>query len=784
MPTENPETGIVLDALNAPQAEAVAHVDGPMIVFAGAGSGKTRVITYRIANLVASCGVPPYRILAVTFTNKAAGEMRERLQKILGPSVTRELWIGTFHAVCVRLIRRYHESIGIGQNFVIYDDSDQKALMKRVLNDLNLDERRIAPQKVLSRISREKQEARGPEDMSLDQWDDEIIQRCFKRYQQRLRDANAVDFSDLLLYVLRFLEREDDENAKQLRSRFSHVLVDEFQDVNLVQYRLVSAFSSTTNNICVVGDDDQSIYRWRGADIRMIRGFTRDYPDAVMVKLEQNYRSSQNVVGAALGVIRYASGRTPKELWTGNPEGEQVQVVHCANERDEAAFVVEAVKQHIAAGTSPREIAVFYRVHAQSRVLEEVMRNENVPYQIIGGTKFFDRAEVKDLMSYLRVIVNPQSDVDLLRIINKPPRKIGKTTIDKLVKMSAEEECSVFDAIVPLCASDRIKKGAKRALRAFDEMIQGFARAATTAGPRELAEDVMSSSGYAEWLTKQDSAEADARLDNLRELLGSIAEYEEDAAYAEETATLSEYLTRTSLQSDADTMEEVPRVPMMTVHAAKGLEFDVVCITGMEEKLFPLRGQEPGEEEELEEERRLAYVAITRARDHLYITHTNTRMIYGQVRYNTPARFLSEIPPKHQERQATVALRDLSRSYTLGSSAPSHREVIRSRAGGSVRTGAGRPSPFGAPSTQRPARMPQPPPRAAGERYIEQDDFIDDGDFDGFDTFTMRVGARVRHPKFGVGEVASIGAGSNPSIAVKFPGWGVKRIKLNFLRPA
>jgi DNA helicase-2/ATP-dependent DNA helicase PcrA len=601
-------------------------------------------------------------------------------------------------------------------------------------------------------------------------------------YQRRMRESNALDFSDLLLVVLRFLERENDDHAAQLRRRFSHVLVDEFQDVNLVQYRLVRGLSSTTNNICVVGDDDQSIYRWRGADIRMIRGFTRDYPDARLVKLEQNYRSSQNVVGAALGVIRYAMGRTPKELWTGNGEGEQVQVVHCANERDEAAFVVNTVKQHIAAGTSPREIAVFYRVHAQSRVLEEVMRNEDVPYQIVGGTKFFDRAEVKDLMAYLRVIVNPQSDVDLLRIINKPPRKIGKTTVDKLVKMAAEEECSVYDAIVPLCASSRLGKGAKRALRTFEEMIQGFIRAATTASPRDLAEDVLQDSGYADWLGKQDSAEADARLDNLRELLGSIAEYEEDAAYADETPTLTDYLTRISLQSDADTMEDVPRVPMMTVHAAKGLEFDVVCITGMEEKLFPLRGQEPGQEEELEEERRLAYVAITRARDHLYITHTNTRMIYGQVRYNTPARFLAEIPPKHQDRQVTSALRDMSRSYTLSGSAPSHRDMIRGRGG---------PRPFDRTTRQlddrgqRP-RMPESPPRAAGERYVERDehvDYDDAGDM-GFDTFNLRVGTSVRHPKFGVGQVTSIGAGSNPSIAVKFPGWGIKRIKLNFLQPA
>ncbi|MCA9622022.1 MAG: UvrD-helicase domain-containing protein, partial [Myxococcales bacterium] len=669
--------------------------------------------------------------------------------------------------------------------FVIYDDGDQKALMKRVFTDLKLDDRRVAPAKVLARISREKQEARGPEEMSIDGYMDEIAHRCFVAYQKRLRDSNAVDFSDLLLVVLQFLERKDDEQAAQLRARFSHILVDEFQDVNLVQYRLVRAFASGGDNICVVGDDDQSIYRWRGADIRNIRNFTRDYPRAKLVKLEQNYRSSQNVVGAALGVIRPARDRQPKDLWTGNDEGEPVAVVHCANERDEAAFVVDQVKRHIAAGVSPRDIAVFYRVHAQSRVLEDVMRSENVPYQIIGGTKFFDRAEVKDLMSYLRVVVNPQSDVDLLRIINKPPRKIGKKTIDALTETAAREGCSVFDAIVPVCASNLLNKGAKRALRLFEEMITEFGRAATTASPRELAEDIIHKSGYAEWLKTQDNAEADARIDNLGELLGSITEYEEDAAYAEETASVSDYLTRISLQADADNMKEVPRVPMMTIHAAKGLEFDVVCLTGLEERLFPLRGSEPGEEEELEEERRLAYVAITRARHHLYITHTNTRMIYGQVRYNTASRFLADIPPAHQKRGATRALADLSRSYTLGRSAPTHREMIR---GGRVATGSGR-SPWDdevAPrglGTRRPAS--EPPSRRSGERYVERDEHIDDDHAgEGFDTFNLRVGSQVRHSKFGVGTVTSMGAGSNPSLAVKFPGWGIKRIKLSFLRPA
>jgi len=681
MQAEPSEQTVELDALNPPQAEAVAHVDGPLIVFAGAGSGKTRVITHRIANLVAAHGVPPYRILAVTFTNKAAAEMRKRLERVLGTAITRELWIGTFHAVCVRLIRRYHEAIGVARNFVIYDDSDQKAVIKRVMADLDLDERRIAPQKLLGRIMREKQEARGPSEVEVNDYFDEIMSRCFGVYQERLRAANAVDFADLLLIVLKFVEKEEDESAQHLRARFSHVLVDEFQDVNLVQYRLVHTLSGAQQNICVVGDDDQSIYRWRGADVRNIRNFTRDYPDAKLVKLEQNYRSSRNVVGAALGVIRVAAVRQPKELWTSKEEGAPVRIVHTANERDEAAWVVEQVRACIAAGTSPQEIAIFYRVHAQSRVLEEVMRHENVPYQIIGGTKFFDRAEVKDVLAYLRVISNPKSDVDLLRIINKPPRKIGSKTIQRLNEVAKIERCSLYDAIVPLCGSDIVGKAAKRSLRAVNELLTSFMRAAVTASPRELTDDVLEATGYTAWLERQDSAEADARKDNINELLGSIAEYEDEMVYADETPSLSDYLTRISLLSDVDSIEEVPRVPMMTVHAAKGLEFDAVFMTGLEEGRFPLRGQQPGEEEELEEERRLAYVAITRARLFLSLTHTNTRMIYGQVRYNQPSRFLDNVPPRHQQRVASEALHELSRNFTQGRN-PTWREMIRGRAQG------------------------------------------------------------------------------------------------------
>ena len=768
-----------LPPLNQPQADAVAHVDGPLIVFAGAGSGKTRVITYRIANLVARHRLPPYAVLAVTFTNKAAGEMRHRLDDMLGPQLTRDLWIGTFHAVCVRLLRRHHEEAGLSANFVIYDDSDQKAVMKRILSDLAIDERRHAPASLLGRIHREKQEARGPEDFEADNYFDDVVLRCFTEYEKRMRQANACDFEDLLLHVLRIIEDPNSEAGSKLRRRYRYVLVDEFQDVNLVQYRLVRAFAGDHQNICVVGDDDQSIYRWRGADVRNIRGFTRDYPDAKLIKLEQNYRSTQNIVGAALGVIRLAADRQPKELWTANEPGEPVSVVHCSTERDEAAFVVDGVKKQIAAEVSPRQLAVFYRTHAQSRILEEVMRTEGVPYQIIGGTKFFDRAEVKNLLAYLRVISNPQSDVDLARIINVPPRKIGAKTIEKLTSIANEQRCCLYDGIVPLCASDRVGTAAKRSLRALDELFQCWMRAATTASPRELAEQVLLDSGYVRALELQDSAEADARLENLHELLGSISEYEEDCASAGEIPTLHEYLSRISLAADVDNMKDAPRVPMMTVHAAKGLEFHSVWLTGMEERLFPLRGQEPGEEDELHEERRLAYVAITRARIQLFITHTNTRLIYGQTRYNDASRFLAELPPQHHQRIASESLHAMSRDYTLRSSAKPWQRRDNLQA---YRQGA--------PSSRRRRPAVQPPAAASpsgydafepGERFVERDEHVDNDDFA---QPSLHVGGRVRHAKYGIGTIMAVRQGADPTVSVKFPGWPTKQIKLSFLTRA
>ncbi len=769
-----PEVDIADDALNPPQREAVAHAHGPMIVFAGAGSGKTRVITYRIANLVATHEIPPYRVLAVTFTNKAAGEMRERLQALLGEQITRELWIGTFHAVCVRLIRRYSDAIGISKRFTIYDDSDQKALMKRVMKELALDDKRVSPQQILARIGREKQEARGPDDFETNDWMDEIVHRCYVKYEEHLTQSNALDFSDLLLHVMRFAERKHDDSAEHLRNRFSHILVDEFQDTNLVQYRLVRALAGNDDNVCVVGDDDQSIYRWRGADIRNIRNFTKDYQGTKLVKLEQNYRSTKNVVGAALGVIGPAKGRIPKELWTANGNGAPVKIVHTANERDEAEYIVREVRQLVTDGLSAREIAVFYRVHAQSRVLEDAMRKHNVPYQIVGGTRFFDRAEIKDVLAYLRVVANPQSDVDLLRIINKPPRKIGNKTVAQLIATAQARNQPVYEALLETSA--KLAKGAQRALKAFFELMEKARKQAQTASVHELAGDLILDSGYVGWLQKQDNVEADSRVDNIQELVGSIKEYEDECANSDNPASLEDYLTRVTLVSVADTLEDVPRVPMMTVHAAKGLEFDTVFLTGLEEGLFPLRGQEPGQEQELEEERRLAYVAITRARKRLEITHTTTRMIYGQTRYNTASRFLADIPPRHQERTATDALHQLSHGFTRGQM-PAWRDIIRADTRGN------------APRMVRPVRTrPEPatattkPDYTAGERYVERDEFSDDFGSDEFDS-GVHVGMRVRHPSFGIGEVRNIGTGPDPAVTVSFER-GPKRIKLRFLKPA
>ncbi len=631
--------------LNEPQALAVAHAAGPLLVFAGAGSGKTRVITYRVANLLAEHRVPPYRILAVTFTNKAAGELKSRLAALAGEEMVRDLWVGTFHSVCARLLRRYHDEVGLDQRFVIYDDSDQKAVMQRVLKDMGIDERQLAPKLALSLIHREKREGRGPSDVDTTEGNTTgMLVEVYEHYQKAMATANAVDFEDLILHVMRIAENTHSAAGDELRRRFDHVLVDEFQDTNITQYRLVRALAARTQNLCVVGDDDQSIYRWRGADVRLIRGFRRDFAGATVVKLEQNYRSTGHIVAAALGVIEPASQREPKKLWTAADSGEPIRVRAVRDERDEASSVVRTIQTELARGTPASEIAVFYRIHAQSRVLEEALRTANLPYQIVGGMKFFERAEVKDLIAYLRLVDNPRSDADLMRVINVPTRGIGQKTVNRLLEIASFRSTSGYDAIDAALADSGLGTGAKKKLSAFRDLMETLRDAALGLGPHALAGRVLEETGYRQVLRDADTAEADARLENMEELLGSIHEYEEELSQSGETPTLGGYLERIALVSAVDTMQDAPKVSLMTVHSAKGLEFTTVCVTGMEEEMFPYRGMSGDEPEELDEERRLAYVAITRARERLFITHAAARTIFGQTRYQAPSRFLDDLP--------------------------------------------------------------------------------------------------------------------------------------------
>jgi DNA helicase-2/ATP-dependent DNA helicase PcrA len=770
--------------LNEPQAEAVAHINGPLLVFAGAGSGKTRVITYRVANMVAEHRVAPYRILAVTFTNKAAGEMRTRLSKIfvdalgedVGEGLAKDLWVGTFHATCAKLLRRYGASIGLPKDFVIYDTQDQKAVVTRVLKDLDYDEKRYPPRAVLGRIHKEKQEGRGPDEMSADDYFDEALVKIFTQYEAHLHKAGAVDFEDLILRTVKLLEDPKNEDALTIRRRFDYVLVDEFQDTNRMQYRLIRALAQDHHNLCVVGDDDQSIYRWRGADVRNIRGFKKDFPEARVVKLEQNYRSTKRIVAAALGVIASSRDREPKELWTDNEDGAAIEIVAARDEHDEAAFVTRFIMEARQEGTSLREMAVFYRIHAQSRVLEEALRIANVPYQIVGGTKFYERAEVKDALAYLRVLVNPRSDVDFLRIVNVPARGIGHTTIERMTTFANSRGKQLHDVLDMLDEAEDVPTAAKKKLAGLRELLVDFREYEKENLPSAVLDRILEKTGYRESLRNDDSAEADARLENLAELIGSMRDYESEMEAAGEKPSLSSFLERVSLHSDIDQMSDEGRVTLMTVHGAKGLEFERVVITGMEEEMFPYRGMEPGGEEELEEERRLAYVAITRARKHLALTHTSMRQIFGTTRWGRPSRFLADFPANSFLQKAT----------RNASSRPQERYVDRARESRDYQPlpawmSSGSQAPTPAWKSQAQQRAPQDQNRAAGERYVDREYFSDTAsDADG----ELRKGSRVLHTRFGEGEVRRVESAGEPAAVVFFPGWGEKKVLARFLRLA
>jgi DNA helicase-2/ATP-dependent DNA helicase PcrA len=732
-----------LGSLNSRQREAVVHEGGPLVVFAGAGSGKTRVITFRIAHLITTHDAAPWRILAVTFTNKAAGEMRERLLGLLGEQGA-AVQVGTFHATCARLLRRHGESFGLSKDFTIYDDQDQLALVKRVLRDLGLDEKRYQPKAMAGRINRAKQEVQGPADIETPDTYSEVVRRVYTTYEERLQQAHALDFGDLIYRTVRALE-SDESFREAVVGRFSHVLVDEFQDTNHAQFRLVQLLSEGHRNLCVVGDDDQSIYRWRGADRRNILDFRASFPDATLVKLEQNYRSTQRILRAANAVIVRNTDREPKELWTDNPEGDAILVVRTMDERDEARLVRRGVRELISQGHRLCDVAVFYRTHAQSRVIEESLRSANISYRIVGGMRFYDRAEVKDLLAYLRVMINPADDMSLLRIINTPSRGIGKTTVTRLLDLAAEQARTLSDLLDDELTLAQFGSAARKRLSAFAGLMSGLRDVAASGAPLgEIGAELVNQSGYAEMLKHDDTPEADARFQNIQELVASMDEFEREHT----ESTLADFLENVTLHTSAD--EEAggalagerstagDRVTLMTVHAAKGLEFPVVMVTGLEEQVFPFKGIDPWEDpEELEEERRLAYVAFTRAKQRLVLSFAAIRRIFGQQRVGIPSRFLTELPGEDIE--------------WIGARSSS----------------ASRPT------------APLEPSRDPTDSYVDYSEGSDLSDLEG-----LRRGAQVRHPKFGVGEVTEVMQGSPPRVSVHFPGWGTRKIIASYLEPA
>jgi DNA helicase II / ATP-dependent DNA helicase PcrA len=782
-----------LSSLNPPQREAVLHGAGPLVVFAGAGSGKTRVITYRIAHLVEG-GVPAERILAVTFTNKAAGELRARLMGLLRGAGTP--WVGTFHAICARLLRRHAEHVGLNPKFVIYDDTDQKALLTRILRDLDIDERRFTPREMGRFIEQQKQKLHLPDDVEVHDAVAEIGLRVYRAYDAHMLQASALDFNDLLMRMVLGL-RNSTALRHVLQQQWEHVLVDEFQDTNIAQLELTRVLCETHRNLFVVGDDDQSIYKWRGAERRNILDFRNSFADAKVVKLEQNYRSTAHILSAAMAIITRNEEREPKQLWTDNAPGEKVRVIKCGDERDEARAISETLHKLRDHGLKLSQMAVFYRTHAQSRVLEEEMRARNIAYRVIGGQRFYERSEVKDVLAYLRVIENPQDDVSLLRIINTPVRGIGKTTIDRVLDQAAQAGRSVWTTL-RAAAIDELPKAASLKLRAFVALIEGYAEQAKTLGPHAIAEHVLESTGYLSALRAEDSVEADGRIENVQELLASLREFENEA----ETPTLSQYLELITLQTNADETDNFEKLTLMTVHAAKGLEFPVVWVAGLEERLFPLsRGPNGLSHEDIEEERRLAYVALTRAEKRLFLSYARTRMLHGERMLGIPSPFLDELPEQHIARISRVDDSlfggNVPRS-TLGSvmsggpryeyDAPARsvqnanaypgRSSWSSGARVPARPGSTRPTPRRDTGTFLGAGGGRPvkPTRAPGESYVDRSD----GDASG----EIQPGMLVRHAKYGEGSVISVEYGKPIRVTVRFAGWGVKQIVSTYLEAA
>jgi DNA helicase-2/ATP-dependent DNA helicase PcrA len=733
----------LLHNLNPPQKEAVLHGEGPLLILAGAGSGKTRVIVHRIVYLIRERGVPPWQILAVTFTNKAAGEMRERVQQLLGGG---ELpLISTFHSACARILRREIRHLGYEGNFTIYDDKDAEKLLKEIITGLNLDEKRYPAKLFAAAIDECKNAGRCPEDLAGDDYFQEKLSRVYAAYQERLKKCNALDFGDLMLLTVRLFETVP-EVLERYREKFRWILVDEYQDTNPIQYRLIRLLAGERRNLCVVGDDDQSIYRWRGADIRNILDFEKDFPGVKVVKLEQNYRSTQTILTAAGTVVAENRGRKAKTLWTENPGGELIIYRKLESEREEARFVCRETERHLRRGGKLSDVAVFYRTNAQSRVVEDAMVADALPYHMVGGMRFYERLEIKDVLAYLKVLENPADEIALKRIINTPSRGIGHATVDKIAEQAARRGIPLFEALRQAAGGELLSAGPRGKIAGFVTLLESFRALVDTVPIAELASRIIEESGYAARLKDEQSDEARDRLDNLQELLAALEEF----ALTNAEDSLSAFLEQVALVSDLEQGEKgKASVTLMTLHAAKGLEFPVVFMIGMEERLFPhVRALD--DPAQMEEERRLCYVGMTRARERLYLCNARRRRVFGQDQCNSPSRFIADIP-----RHLLDVEEEIQPDFSFGNAG---REE-----------GAGSWQPATSPHNLAAVFATGSEPDFNEVQVVPEEQ---EG---------VCLGMRVRHGKFGVGTVRKIeGMGDAQKVIVWFNSVGPKKLLVRF----
>ena len=733
----------LMQGLNEPQRRAVACLQGPLLIVAGAGSGKTRVLTFRIANLLEH-GVPPYRILAITFTNKAAREMRERVDALIGDAA-QDVWLSTFHSFCARFLRMELEHYGrYAKNFVIYDAADSKGLIRECLKELNIDEKHTAPGAVQAHISDAKNRLLDVAAFTAQATDffAEQVAKIYALYQSKLQENNALDFDDLLMLTVELLTKNEELRAKY-QKKFQYILVDEYQDTNGAQYAITKLLAAEHRNICVVGDADQSIYGWRGADMRNIMNFEKDYPEATVILLEQNYRSTKNILAAANAVIENNLTRKKKELWTDNPTGDRITIYEGATEKNEASYIVREVERlHTMFHVKYGDIAVLYRTNAQSRNIEEAFYATGVPYAMVGSVRFYDRREIKDIIAYLRVIYNPRDTLSLLRIINVPRRGLGPTSIARMMETAEEYRISLFEVITDaqlLSMIPKLSAKVKLALEEFAAMVFTFMGQLGTRPIHEIVEDVIETSGYAAALEEEKKEDNRDRLENLREFISVAKNFDDGAAEGENG--LADFLAQIALISDVDQTEQSDgTVTLMTFHAAKGLEFPAVFMAGMEEGLFP-HSRTLLDDTEIEEERRTCYVGITRAERRLYLTYARQRTIYGRTEMSRPSRFLAEIPEELVEHKEA----DFFGGTDLR--APSNIWSERST------------------RTERKRYMPPPQHTAADGSVIRPDT-----------SAAFQAGDAVRHSKWGDGRIVAIsGSGEDAELSIAFPGEGIKK---------